>query len=337
MADNLVRVTAADVAEKAGVSVSTVSFALNGTGRVSAKTIERVRRIASQLNYIPHAQASSLRRQVTHRIALVVPDIGNSVYVSIAKAIQQVAREHGYYVSLVSTDGIEGADVDALRLLHGGHADGMVLIALSSSKELERQLQATHKPICVIGKVPGNLGVDNVQADSLKGVKLAVQHLTQMGRSRLVFINGPLDTNPGRQRLQGFQEIMRELGLEEKVVGSDFTLAGGYQAAEETLRQFPKTDALVCANDLIGIGVLQYLRRRGVRVPQDITVTGMDDIAECEMCSPTLTSVALHGAERGRMAAQFLFNRLLGEASDTPIRIKIEPTLKVRESTGGCA
>lgn len=326
---------AADVARLAGVSVSTVSLVLNGNGRISAKTIEQVRAAAAQLNYVPNAQASGLRRRITHRIALVVPDIGNSVYVSIAKSIQQVAKAKGYYVSLVSTDGIEGADIDALQLLHGGQVDGMVLISLKSSRALEQGLKHLQKPICVIGRVPGNLGVDNVQANSDQGVRLAVEHLLGLGRRRLVFINGPLDTNPAVQRLEGYRQAIRAAGLEERLVTAEFTLEGGYAAAEEALNSYPDADALVCANDLMGIGALKRLRQRKIRVPEDIAVSGMDDIRECEICSPALTSVALHAAERGRMAAQMLFDRLSGASTGSPIRVVLEPTLRVRESTGG--
>ncbi|MDX2003832.1 MAG: LacI family DNA-binding transcriptional regulator [Meiothermus sp.] len=326
---------AADVARLAGVSVSTVSLVLNGNGRISAKTIEQVRAAAAQLNYVPNAQASGLRRRITHRIALVVPDIGNSVYVSIAKSIQQVAKAKGYYVSLVSTDGIEGADIDALQLLHGGQVDGMVLISLKSSRALEQGLKHLQKPICVIGRVPGNLGVDNVQANSDQGVRLAVEHLLGLGRRRLVFINGPLDTNPAVQRLEGYRQSIRAAGLEERLVTAEFTLEGGYAAAEEALNSYPNADALVCANDLLGIGALKWLRQRKIRVPEDIAVSGMDDIRECEICSPALTSVALHAAERGRMAAQMLFDRLSGASTGSPIRVVLEPTLRVRESTGG--
>ncbi len=330
-------VTAADVARLAGVSVSTVSMVLNGNGRISSKTIQQVRAAAALLNYVPNAQASSLRKQITHRIALVVPDIGNSVYVAIAKSIQQVAKQHGYYVSLVSTDGVEGADVDALLLLRNGHVDGMVLIAIKSSKELEENLARVNKPVCVIGRVPGDLGVDNVQANSLQGVRLVVDHILSLGRRRLVFINGPLNTNPAIQRLEGYQVAIRTAGLEERVVYGEFTLEGGYEAAEEALGKYPEADALVCANDLMGIGALRRLRQAGVRVPQDVAVSGMDDIRECEICSPALTSVALHAAERGRMAAQMLFDRLSGASTGSPIRAVLEPTLRVRESTGGQA
>ncbi|RIH84285.1 LacI family DNA-binding transcriptional regulator [Calidithermus roseus] len=327
--------TAADVARLAGVSVSTVSLALSGRGRVSEKTVQHVRKIAEQLGYVPNAQASSLRRQVTHRIALVVPDIGNPVYVAVAKAIQREAKQRGYYVLLISTDNVEGADVDALHLLRNGHVDGMVLIAIQPSDKLERQLGRIHKPICVIGKVPGDLGIDHVEANSTRAVELAVEHLLQRGRSRLVFVNGPLDTNPARLRLQGYLEAARRAGLEERVVSCAFTLQGGYAAVEEVRSRFPDADALVCANDLIGIGALKRLRELGVRVPEDVAVTGIDDIPECQICSPTLTSVALHAGERGRMAAQMLLNRLSGEAPAAPLRVVVEPALQVRESTGG--
>jgi len=327
--------TGSDVARLAGVSVSTVSMALNGSGRISAKTIEHVRRAVAQLNYVPNAQASGLRRKVTHRIALVVPDIGNSHYVAIAKSIQQEAKRRGYYVLLVSTDGVEGADTDVLQLLRNGQVDGMVLIALSSSKALEQQLKGVGKPICVIGRVPGDLGVDNVQVDSTLAVRLAVEHLLALGRRRLVFVNGPLATNPGRLRLQGYQEAVREAGLPERAVYGGFTLEGGLLAAEEALGRYPEADALVCANDLIGIGALKHLRGSGVSVPGDIAVSGMDDIPECEICSPGLTSVALHAAERGRMAAQMLLDRLAGETAGESIRVRVEPTLRVRESTAG--
>jgi LacI family transcriptional regulator len=136
-------------------------------------------------------------------------------------------------------------------------------------------------------------------------------------------------------RLQGYREAIWRAGLEERVISCSFTLEGGYQAAGEVLQQFPQADALVCANDLIGIGALKWLRHQGVRVPEDVAVTGMDDIAECEICSPTLTSVALHAGERGRIAAQLLFNRLSGDAPRTPVHLVIEPTLRVRESSGG--
>lgn len=328
-------VKAADVARLAGVSISTVSMVLRGNGRISAKTIERVRAAVAQLNYLPNAQASSLRRRVTCRIALVVPDIGNSVYVETAKSIQQVAKHYGYYVSLISTDGVEGADVDALHLLRSGHVDGMVLISLKPSRELEHQLGQISRPVCVIGQVPGDLGVDNVQVNSHQGVLQVVDHLVALGRRNLVFINGSQDTNPGRMRLKGYLDAVRACGLNEQVVVADFTLQGGYRAAYQALQQFPQVDGLVCANDLMAIGALRQLRQMRVQVPHDVAITGMDDISECEICSPTLTSVALYAAERGRMAAQMLLNRLAGEAPASPVRVMLEPSLRVRESTAG--
>lgn len=328
-------VTALDVARKAGVSVSTVSLALRGSGRISAKTIEQIREIASELNYLPNAQASSLRRRVTERIALVVPDIGNSVYVSMAKSIQRVAKERGYYVSLVSTDDIEGADIDALRLLKNGQVDGMILIALRQSRDLAAEIKRLDKPICVIGRVPGDLGVDNVRVDSQAGARLGAEHLLALGRRTIAFINGPADTYPAQARLKGYQEAMQQAGVPARVVGTEFTVAGGYQAVDQVLCEYPQADALLCANDLIGIGVLKRLRELGRRVPADLVVIGIDDIAECEICTPTLSSVALLAGERGKLAAGLLLDRIQGHAPANPVEVLISPRLVVRESTQG--
>ena len=327
-------VTALEVAKRAGVSVSTVSLALRGNGRISAKTIEQIRGIAHELNYHPNAQASSLRRKVTERIALVVPDIGNSVYVSMAKTIQRVAKERGYYVSLVSTDGIEGADIDALKLLKNGQVDGMILIALRQSRDLTAEIKRLDKPICVIGRVPGDLGVDNVRVDSQAGPSRGAAHLRAIGRKKMPFINGPADTYPAQARLKGYQEAMQQADLPERLVSTEFTVVGGYQAADQVLQQHPKLDALLCANDLIGIGALKRLRELRRRVPQDLAVIGIDDITECEICTPTLSSVALLAGERGKLAAQLLLDRIQGHAPANPVEVMIAPRLVVRESTG---
>lgn len=165
---------------------------------------------------------------------------------------------------------------------------------------------------------------------------MAVMHLAEGGRRVIGFINGEADTVPGSTRLRGYRRGLTEQGLEPDpllFVHSAFTLQGGYAAVDGLLECRPDVDAIFCANDLIAIGALKRLRERGVSVPKDIAVIGMDDISECLICTPTLSSVALHAGDRGRLAAELLLDRLSSLESRQTQRVMVTPHLIVRESS----
>lgn len=330
------KVTIREVASRAGVSIGTVSLALNGSSRCSDLTVARVRAAAADLNYQPNHAAKSLRRQLSETVALVIPDIGNPVYVAMAKAVQQEAKDRQYHLSLISTDGHPREEIHALETLVRRRVDGMILCSLRMTAPLAQSLRHAPGALWVIGTLPDSVAVDNVRVNSEYGVRLAIDHLVDHGRRRLAFLNGPGNTVPAGVRGRGFAESLRQRDLnatDTPVVHTSFSVSGGYEAVGALLAGHPSIDGVLCANDQIAIGAMKRLRELGRRVPDDIAVVGMDDIPEGMICTPTLTSVSLLARERGQIAARMVLDRLTASTSAEVRTVTVMPRLEVRESS----
>ena len=329
-------VTIHDVALRANVSIGTVSLALRNDPRCAANTVARVKEAAAALRYVPNHVARSLRRSSTETITLVIPDIGNPVYVAMAKVIQREARDRGYRLSLVSSDSQRSEELHAVDGLSRRHADGLIICSLRPDATLLRALESASAPVCVIGRLPEDAAIDNVRVDSELGVELGVAQFVALGRKRIGFVNGTLQTVPATARLEGFKRALTTHGLRFKtslVTHNGFSLEGGYAGAGALLGRHPDLDAIFCANDIMAIGALRCIRERGLRVPEDIAVIGMDDIAEGRVCTPSLTSVSLEAEQRGAIAAKLLFERLEAGAPLEPRRVTVQPRLVERESS----
>ena len=322
------------VAERAGVSIASVSRVLNGLP-ASAHVTERVQRAANDLGYVADATARSLKVGKTEQIALAVADVGNPVYVKMMHEVSRVVTDAGYRL-VVSSTGSEVSDqIGLLNSLNRGFADGLILSPLRVTEELIDTLRTSRLPIVVIGSLPGDVELDSVRADSEAGMELAVEHLVEQGRQRIAFINGPVDTVPGAARLRGYAKAMTNRGLamhgDQQVTADDFTFKAGLAAARTLLDQC-SPDAIVCANDLLAVAALKVLTRRGMSVPDDIALVGMDDTDIAELTTPSITSVDLRGSKRARTAARLLVRRL--ENPDAPVQRRvIEPRLTIRESS----
>lgn len=336
------QVTIVDVAQKAGVSIATVSRVLNQTGRYSRDTLRRVKATAAELGYAPNYMAKSLKKRRTEQIALAVADIGNPVYVAMARAIQHVVKEHGYRLVLLSTEASVDEEINILRSLAKQYVDGLIISPLLYGEAHRKQLAQVKRPVVVIGGGPDDVGVDSVYIDSAKGVRLAMEHLLDQGYSRIAFVNGPSETVPGTVRLQGYEGSLIEHGIPLDpglVVQGDFTLSGGYMAATRLLELPALPQAVLCANDLMALGVLRRLREAGIRVPEDVALVGMDDIEQARISSPALTTVSLLASERGRIAAELLLKRLTvsSGSAEPPRQVTVTPRLIVRESSVACS
>ncbi|MFD7159486.1 LacI family DNA-binding transcriptional regulator [Kribbella sp. NPDC059898] len=340
------RPTIAGVARAAGVSVASVSRVLNGLPATEEMT-ERVRRAVAELGYVPDARARSLKVGRTFQLTLAVADVGNPVYVTMMRAVEEVVSAAGYRL-VVTTTGPEV--VDEVALVQGmarGYADGLLISPIRVDEDLVKAIRACEVPVVVAGSVPSKAGVDTVRANSPKGMLLAVDHLTYCGRRRIAFLNGPADTVPGAARAKGFAEALKAHNLKPVAVveANDFTFAAGRTAGLELLksRGSAKTrassshpgggfDAVVCANDLLAVGLMHELAAGGLDVPGDVAVVGMDDSELAEQSFPPLTSVNLGSAERGRRAAELLLARI-DDNDRTPRRIVVQPSLSIRRST----
>lgn len=357
------RPTIAAVARAAGVSVASVSRVLNGLP-ATEEMAERVQRAAAELAYVPDSRARSLKVGRTFQLTLAVADVGNPVYVTMMRAVEEVVSAAGYRLVVTTT----GPDVvDEVALVRGmarGYADGLVISPLRVDDDLIKSIQECDVPVVVAGNVPARAGVDTVRANSPKGILLAVEHLLTTKRHKVAFVNGPVDTVPGTARAKGFTDAMKANNLMPvaQVEADDFTFAAGREAGRRLLdglglgatapsaegarargeqasspSSFPATagggvDAVIAANDLLAVGVMHELAARGLRVPDDVAVIGMDDSELAEQTFPPLTSVNLGSAERGRRAAELLLARIEDDTR-TPRRIVVQPSLSVRRSS----
>ncbi|GAA3733514.1 LacI family transcriptional regulator [Spinactinospora alkalitolerans] len=332
--------TITTIAESAGVSIASVSRVLNGLP-VRDATERKVLAAAQSLGYVPNSVARSLKSSRTNQVAFAIEDIGNPVYLAMLREIQPVLKQAGYRLVLHSTGADLDEELEVLRGLGQRYADGLIISPIRVTPEHLAELERATAPVVVIGSLPDGSPVDNVRADSRTGVEMALRHLRDLGRRRIGFVNGPLDTVPGRSRDAAFRAGMRRWGM---VLDEDLVHVGAFRrrtGAEATRALLAgdaaaHPDALLCANDLIALGALDVLRERGLRVPEEVAVVGMDDTDLAAASWPALTSVSLGSAERGRRAAQLLLDRLADPGSGREPRVvTVEPSLHVRASTGG--
>jgi LacI family transcriptional regulator len=330
--------TITTVARLANVSVASASRVLNGI-KTNPETLAAVTAAAEAVGYAPNAAARSLRSRRTGQIAFAMPDVANPVYTAMVGSIQEVARESGLRLLLHSTDGDAEDELALLDDLKQRYVDGLILVSISFSDAHADAVRHAAVPIAVIGSPGEGVAVDTVRANSRPGAADAVVHLHRAGRRKIALVNGPEKTAPGSARKLGYFDglkacrLTRDQALVE--VASDFMLEPGRQAAARLLDRV-RPDAILCANDLLAFGTLAELRARGLDVPGDIAVVGMDNTSLAAVSWPPLTSVDLGSSERARIAAELLLKRI-EHPNRRPRTLGIEPRLVVRDSCGGAA
>jgi DNA-binding LacI/PurR family transcriptional regulator len=328
--------TVETIARRAGVSIASVSRVLNGHG-ARPNTVRRVEQAAAELGYVPNGVARSLKGGRTMQLTFAMPDVGNPAYVSMVRQIQAVTKPLGYRLLLHSTDAVAEDELDVVRSLADRTSDGLILCPIRVTDAHLEVLARAARPVVVIGSLPDSAAVDSVRADSVHGTVLAVRHLLERGRRRIAFIKGPADTGPGRNRALGYEAALSEAGLAPDpglTVTTDFGIEAGARAAHRLLDARPDVDSVFCANDQLALGAAHAAHDRGLDIPGDLAVVGMDDSELAVAGHPALTSVDLGSAERGRLAARMLLARL--EGGDHPVRCEtVPPRLAVRASTAG--
>jgi LacI family transcriptional regulator len=327
------------VAQLAGVSIASASRALTGQS-ASAETVKKVRAAAKKLGYVPDATARTLRLGGTRQVVFAVDDIGNPNYVAMLRAVERELGSRGIRLSVSATGRDPKQTLDLVRSLSVGVADGLIISPIRVTPELRRALEECVVPVVVIGSLDKEVAIDRVRVNSTHAVEMAVDHLVEVGRRHIAFINGPLDTNPGAARQLGFESAASSHGLSyssgQMICADDFTAAAGLAAANKLLKNIrgagEPIDAIVAANDLIGVGAISACVGAGLQVPADVAVTGIDDTEIAAVFNPPLTSVSLRAAKRGRQAAQLLLKRFEDPFRD-PELLTVDPVLRIRAST----
>ncbi|GLY65725.1 LacI family DNA-binding transcriptional regulator [Amycolatopsis taiwanensis] len=329
--------TLEEVARLAGVSRATASRAINGGARVSARAQRAVEDAIRRLGYTPNTAARSLVTRRTDSVALVVPEpdelvFSDPFFARTLHVVTNVLSARDLQVVLL----IARPDDDKqrmLRYLRGRHIDGAIVVSHHAGDALPDHIAALGLPNAFIGRPwTKEDQVSYVSTDNTDGARQATQLLIDRGCRRIGTIAGPADMTVGRDRLEGWRQTVNEAGLsDEAVVRGDFTEAGGAEACEALLDAHPDLDGLVVASDLMASGSLRVLAARGRRVPDDIAVTGYDDLGIAEHTNPPLTTLRNPISEMADQAAQLLIEQLEGD-SVPPRRVNFAPTLIRRQS-----
>ncbi len=321
-------VTVRDVAKAAGVSASTVSRALSLPDMVEVGTRERVLRVAGSLGYRPNRAARGLITGRTGNIGLILPDLANPFFPSVVKGIQQQAHQSDYAVFVADTDEDPRAEIGLVRAL-AKQVDGIILcsprMGLSELREA-----TTITSVVIVNRRAGTIpAVTIANAD---GMRQIVAHLTALGHRRIGFVAGPRSSWSSRERLRGLRAAVRSGPAVLVEIGNVApTFAGGASAADPTL--FADVTAVVGYNDLVALGLVTELRTRGVDVPGDLSVVGIDDIPMSGMVQPGLTTLSIPKDSAGRASIDLLLQLLADPSASLAPRRELPTELLVRHTT----
>jgi DNA-binding LacI/PurR family transcriptional regulator len=324
------RITINDIARVTGVAASTVSRALTRPGRVNAATRERIEAAARELNYVPNVRARALTSGQTETLAVLVSDITNPFYFPLIRGAQNQLKAAGFAQLLIDTE--DSGELES-HLLHKMRLtfDGAILAA---SRLSERELAAVAAEMPIVTVNRNVRGVQSVVIDSPAGIAQAVEHLISLGHRDIVYAAGPESSWANVARWRAMKAAMGRHGLAARTIGPFPAARVSGSAAGDSLLNTGAT-ACIAFNDLLAIGILTRLRDRGVRVPDDVSIVGCDDIFGADFCHPPLTTLTAPIEQAGRMAVSMLLTRLSEGTPRTGRQSAVLPThLTVRESTG---
>jgi LacI family repressor for deo operon, udp, cdd, tsx, nupC, and nupG len=332
--------TLREVAERAGVSIRTVSNVVNGFAKVAPETRQRVQQVLDDMDYQPNAAARTLRNGRSGLIALVLPELDVPYFAELTRAVIERAARAGYTVVIDQTDGDPQRERDLVT--RGNRAalfDGLIFspISLGDADLADRTSKA---PVVLLGERVVGGGFDHIMIDNVGAARLAVQHLASIGRRRIAAIGDQPDETrrTAHLRTRGYREALAEAGLpvDERLMrpASYFHRADGAAAMAHLLSLDPPPDAVFCYNDLLALGALREILRRGLRVPQDVALVGFDDIEDGRYSTPSLTTISPDKAQIARLAVDLLLRRLDGDTMPA-VELSADFSLVVRESTVG--
>lgn len=326
--------TIRDVAKLAGVSVATVSRVLNQNGYVNPETEQKVSWAIAQLQYEPNAVARGLASKKTGTIALVLPDISNPFFPELSKAVVEVAAKNGFTVILWSTEHQDQQEKSYIQLLKKKYIDGIIFASQTLGKEDIAQMRKNEIPLVVLDRAPTKEHCSIIRSKNIEGAKLAVQHLLDTGCKKIAHIYGPQDLITAKERLIGYEETVKEFSWFSPtlMVSGYFEIEGGRNAVEELLNRHPDIDGIFAGNDLMAIGAMKTLHRKGIRVPDQVAVCGFDGIALSEITEPELTTVAQPIYEMGALATDILIQKIEGRLVEEKT-YELDVTLLPRRST----
>ena len=325
-----------DIARRAGVAPITVSRVINNSGYVSQSTRERVEAAVKELGYVPNTIARGLRSKRTHTLALIVTDITNPYFTSMARGVEDIAGASNYTVIYCNTDESEAKEEKYANMLAQRQVDGVLLVPSCGNAKTIKFLEANDIDVVVLDRRISGVRSDIVFSDSKNGAHRLVKLLIGLGHKRIAIITGPKDVSTSVDRVIGYQQALSDANLSENelIYYGAFNEQSGYELTNQAMTQVPKPTAIFGGNNFIAMGIIKALHDLKVDIPGDISVVGFDDLPESMFMKPFLTVARQRAYEMGQLAAELLLKRISGELSQEHRELILPIEIIVRESTG---
>jgi LacI family transcriptional regulator len=327
-----------ELAERAGVHVSTVSRVINARTRhmVSQEVAERILKIADELGYRRNQLASALRMRRSFMVGVLIPDLTNPVFPSIVRGIESVLTAEGYIPLLADTFSSPATELAIVDSLRSRAVDGLILATAHRDDETVRYCRENGMPFVLVNRTTDDDSVRAVVNDESFGIKSAVKHLVDLGHRQIAFVGGPLDTSTGWERHAAFTRCIKELQLastkRDITICHEFTETSGRSGLASLLDNGSRFTAVIAANDRLALGCYDALADVGLICPTNVSVVGYNDMPLIDRVNPPLTTVRIAHGELGSQAARLLLDGMRDEAAQ-PRVIRLRPSLVVRNST----
>ncbi len=329
--------TIRDVAKRAGVSPITVSRVINNFDYVSEENRRRVHAAIAELGYVPNTVARSLRSKRTNTLALVLTDVSNPFFTTVARGVEDTASKAGYTVILCNTDESEAEQQKYLDVLIQKQVDGILLVPATSGPDSVRFIQKYSTPLVILDRRVVGAEADIVRADSEGGAYALVKMLIELGHRRIAMMSGPHGVSTAEDRVAGYRRALAEAGIRveaKRITYGPFSRKTGYEMTHRAMGIQPRPTALFAGHNFMAIGAMQALREMEMRVPEDVAVVCFDDLPLDFLTVPFFTMAAQPAYEMGKKATELLLARLADEGPHEPQEIVLPTEIVVRRSSG---
>ncbi|MCW8333294.1 substrate-binding domain-containing protein [Vibrio paucivorans] len=327
--------TMKDIARLAGVSTSTVSHVINKSRYVSEEISERVNRAAQELNYAPSALARSLKVNRTKTIGMLVTTSTNPFFGEVVKGVERSCYHQGYNLILCNTEGDNERMKASINTLLQKRVDGLLLMCSTLEGErIDVFERYPDIPVVVMDWGPMLFTSDKIQDNSLRGGYMATKYLIDSGHKEVGCITGPLIRHQAQMRYEGYKRAINEAGLDFNpnwIVEADFECEGGYEAFNKILSKGKLPSSIFVCNDMMAMGVINAANEKGIKIPEDVSLIGYDDIHIAKFMSPSLTTIHQPKYRLGKAAVETLLKKLEKETEEAQV-VQLEPTLVERAS-----
>ncbi len=330
------KVNIKDIAEKTGLSITTVSRVLNGKAkqyRIGNKSQKIIKEVAKELNYIPNHFAANLKSGKSKTIGLIIPSLSNPFFANIASLINSEVRKKGYTLIISDSNEDIEEEISEIQQFVSRNVEGLIIVPSGSKIEHIEQINNQGLPLILLDRYFKKSNLPFVATDNYYGAMIATKHLIEHGHSLIACIQGIKISTPNKLRVSGFQHEMQEAGNKKiHVIGDDFSVQNGFLETKLLLQLKERPTAIFTLSNTIAMGCLQALKEENLRVPDDISIITFDDHPYLDFLATPITSIAQPVEHICKIALRYLFSRINDDEDMSANQIILKPEIKMRES-----